>query len=272
MEMTLTAPAARDRIAQGFAALASEAGLAIMDIYAQPFEVRSKADDSPVSAADEAAEAILLAGVAKLLPGVPVVAEEAMAAGQTVASDLSRFILIDPLDGTREFIAKNGEFTVNIALIEQGRPVAGCVYAPAINRMFIGGSRAWVADVAPGAAPDPAAFQPITTRAYPDSGLTALASRSHADPDTQAFIAARGITDCRAAGSSLKFCVIAAGEADVYPRFGPTMEWDIAAGHAVLAAAGGQVVAPDGSALGYGKSAQGFRNGAFVAWGQSPVA
>ncbi len=271
MEPTLSTPAEREQLSRAFASLASEAGQAIMDIYARPFDIRSKADSSPVSDADEIAEALILTGIARLLPNVPVIAEEAMAAGQSIADDLSRFILIDPLDGTREFIAKNGEFTVNIALIEQGRPVAGCVYAPALGRMFIGGDRAWVADVAPGAAVDPTAFQRIATRPYPTAGLTALASRSHADPDTHAFIEAHGITDCRAAGSSLKFCVIAAGEADVYPRFGPTMEWDVAAGHAVLLAAGGQVLTPEGAPFVYGKRAQGFRNGAFVAWGQTAI-
>ena len=257
-----------DDLALAFAQLASAAGLVVMDVYATDFAVRRKADASPVSEADEAAEALLVPGVEKLLPGVPILAEEAVSRDGFVDVG-SEFVLIDPLDGTKEFVSRNGEFTVNVALVRNGRPVAGCVYAPARDRMFVGGTTASAGTVLPGA--DVPQLAPITTRAYPAEGLVAVTSRSHLDDDTRAFVERVGAVSTRDAGSSLKFCLVAAGEADVYPRFGPTMEWDTAAGHAVLSAAGGQVLRPDGSAFAYGKSAEGFRNGAFVAWGGPPL-
>lgn len=264
-------PSEMDRLALGFAQLASAAGRVIMDIYGRDFQVRTKSDTSPVSEADEAAEPILIEGVQRLLPGVPVIAEESVArdglppAGQT-------FVLIDPLDGTREFISRNGEFTVNIALIHMGRPVAGCVYAPAKGRMYLGGETAWIADLAPGGDVAQADLKTIKTRAYPAAGLIAVTSRSHADEATKAFLSRLPLAGQQDAGSSLKFCLVAEGIADVYPRFGPTMEWDTAAGHAVLAAAGGQVLNPDGSLLLYGKAVSGYRNGAFIAWGRESIA
>ena len=257
-----------DDLARAFAALASEAGRVVMDVYATDFAVRRKADASPVSEADEAAEALLVPGVEKLLPGVPILAEEAVSRDGLVDVG-DEFVLIDPLDGTKEFVSRNGEFTVNVALVRSGAPVAGCVYAPAIGRMFVGGTTAYAGAVAPGAAlPD---LQPVTTRGYPADGLVAVTSRSHLDDETKDFVARVGASATRDAGSSLKFCLVAAGEADVYPRFGPTMEWDTAAGHAVVTAAGGQVLRPDGSPFHYGKADEGFRNGPFVVWGQQPV-
>jgi 3'(2'), 5'-bisphosphate nucleotidase len=256
-----------DDLALAFAELASAAGAVIMSVYATDFEVRRKADLSPVSEADEAAEALLVPGVEKLLPGVPILAEEAVSREGLVDVG-SEFVLIDPLDGTKEFVSRNGEFTVNIALVRGGVPVAGCVYAPVPARMYVGGTAARTGAVQPGA--DPRRLDPMTTRPYPGA-LVAVASRSHRDAQTDAFLADLGVAETRSAGSSLKFCLVADGSADVYPRFGPTMEWDTAAGDAVLRAAGGTVTDPDGTPFRYGKADTGFRNGAFVAWGGDPL-
>ncbi|MBK5307976.1 MAG: 3'(2'),5'-bisphosphate nucleotidase CysQ [Frankiaceae bacterium] len=259
-----------DDLGLAFAELASAAGRVVMDVYATDFEVRRKADASPVSEADEAAEALLIPGVEKLLPGVPILAEEAVSRDGLVGHQFSgtEFVLIDPLDGTKEFVSRNGEFTVNIALVRDGIPVVGCVYAPVLGRMYAGGTTARTGTVQPGA--EVGALGPMTTRPYADT-LVAVASRSHRDPQTDAFLADLGVAETRSAGSSLKFCLVAEGSADVYPRFGPTMEWDTAAGDAVLRAAGGTVTNPDGTTFRYGKSAEGFRNGAFVAWGGAPL-
>ncbi|CAM5771115.1 3'(2'),5'-bisphosphate nucleotidase CysQ [Labrys miyagiensis] len=250
-----------DAMARAFADIAREAGVAIMQVYAKGCAARMKDDRSPVTEADELAEAIILERLAALVPDVPVVAEECAAKGVLPDNVGSRFILVDPLDGTKEFLNRNGEFTVNIALIEDGKPVAGCVFAPAVDTLYAGGDTAWrVRD---------GVESGIATREYPAEGLTALCSRSHPDPKSEAFLANFTIADRREAGSSLKFCRVAEGAADVYPRFGPTMEWDVAAGHAVLAAAGGKVLMPDGAPFTYGKTESGFKNVAFVAWGQN---
>jgi 3'(2'), 5'-bisphosphate nucleotidase len=198
-----------------------------------------------------------------------VVAEEAVSAGG-LPEVPDEFVLVDPLDGTREFVNRNGDFTVNIALVRDGVPVAGAVYAPARDRMFVGGSTAGTATVRPGE--DVGDLTPMATRPYPPGGLVAVASASHLDDETKAFLERLQPARSRSAGSSLKFCLLAAGEADVYPRFGPTMEWDIAAGHAVLGAAGGQVLEPDGTPFRYGKVESGLRNGPFVAWGRDRLA
>jgi 3'(2'),5'-bisphosphate nucleotidase len=257
-------------IAEIFAELAVEAGAAIMQIYGVDPHARIKADQSPVCDADVAGEAVILKGLAAKLPQIPVVSEEAVAAGAKLVESPS-FILVDPLDGTREFLARNGEFTVNLALIVDGVPRAGVVYAPALGRIWIAADTACVASLAPGAAlPAKDQRQAIRTRRAP-TGLVALASRSHADPETEAFLAALPISERRGAGSSLKFCCLAEGDADVYPRFGPTMEWDTAAGDAVLRVAGGIVTDPAGQIFRYGKFAERLKNGAFVAWGD-PVA
>ena len=262
----------RDAIAREFAALAVMAGAVIMRIYASAFDVRAKGDGSPVSQADEEAEAVILAGLATLMPGMPVLAEEAAARGE--APQLGdAFILVDPLDGTREFVSRNGEFTVNIALVSAGAPVAGAVYAPALETLWYGGAHAFCATVAPGAdLASAAGLRPIRVRQPPAGGLTALASRSHADVQTEQFLARLPIAERIAAGSSLKFCRVAEGLADVYPRFGPTMEWDTAAGDAVLRAAGGITCGEGGAPLLYCKAAGLYRNGSFVAWGGRPVA
>ncbi len=252
-----------DELARAFAGIAREAGAAIMQVYAKGCAARMKDDRSPVTEADEIAEVIILERLSALVPEIPVVAEECAAKG-ILPKVGSFFILVDPLDGTKEFLNRNGEFTVNIALIENGRPVAGCVFAPAVDTLYAGGDTAW--RVQNGVE------SRISTREYPAEGLTALCSRSHPDAKSEAFLANYTIADRREAGSSLKFCRVAEGAADVYPRFGPTMEWDVAAGHAVLAAAGGNVLMPDGQPFVYGKADTGFRNIAFVAWGQDEPA
>ncbi|PKU26259.1 3'(2'),5'-bisphosphate nucleotidase [Telmatospirillum siberiense] len=240
--------------------LAREAGKAILDVYGSDFAVTRKDDASPVTEADLRAEAIILAGLRQIAPDIPIVSEEAMSAGAQVDVSGGRFWLVDPLDGTKEFVNRNGEFTVNIGLIWDGAPRLGVLYAPVLDRMF-----AAVPDEASveekGAAP-----RPIHCRIPPERGLTVLSSRSHRNPEQfESFIRPFSVSEIRNSGSSLKFALIAAGEADLYPRFGPTMEWDIAAGHAILAAAGGCLSQPDGSALVYGKP--GFTNPPFVAWG-----
>ena len=237
------------------------AGKLIMEIYATDFSVRGKDDASPVTEADERAEAFILPALAALTPDVPVVAEEAVAAGQ-VPAVAARFWLVDPLDGTKEFISRNGEFTVNIALIEHGEPVLGAVYAPALDRLFAGavGSGAFVEE--------DGQRRSITVRTPPSRGLTVVASRSHNDASAlDAFLAGRPVAELRSAGSSLKLCLVAGGEADLYPRLGRTMEWDIAAGHAVLAAAGGRITTVVGGPFRYGKPQ--FENPHFVAWAQA---
>jgi len=246
---------------------AQRAGGAIMAVYATDFAVRDKVDASPVTAADEAAEKILLEALADIAPGVPVVAEEAVSQG-VVPDVADRFFLVDPLDGTREFVSHRDEFTVNIALIEGGEPVLGVVLAPARRELYWGDVRARKAGRID-ADPDgtmPMLGKGIATRVAPARGLTAVASRSHRTPETDAFLANYPVAEFRSIGSSLKFCLVAAGEADIYPRIGTTMEWDTAAGHAVLVAAGGQVTGLAGEPFTYGKP--GFRNGNFVAWGR----
>jgi 3'(2'), 5'-bisphosphate nucleotidase len=240
-----------------------EAGDIVMKVYQGQIDVRSKADASPVTEADERAEAFIVPALRALAPGVPIVAEEMAARGQADAIDQT-FWLVDPLDGTREFINRNGEFTVNVALIHDGRPVLGVVGAPALGRLYAGaaGQGAWVEDATGRRA--------ARVRAVPSEGLSVVASRSHGDAHAlDRFLAGRSVAQLVNAGSSLKLCLLAAGEADLYPRLGRTMEWDIAAGHAVLAAAGGDVHTLDGQPLRYGKP--GFENPHFAAWGVPPT-
>ncbi len=246
---------------------AQRAGGAIMAVYATDFAVRDKPDTSPVTIADEAAEKIILADLAAIAPEVPVVAEESVAAGK-VPVIAERFFLVDPLDGTREFVSRRDEFTVNIALVEAGEPVLGVVFAPARRELYWGDVRAGRAGHID-ADPDgtmPSMGDAIRARTPPAGGLVAVASRSHRTPETDAFLARYPVTEFRSIGSSLKFCLLATGEADLYPRIGPTMEWDTAAGQAVLMAAGGRVTTLDGASFRYGKP--GFRNGDFVARGR----
>jgi 3'(2'), 5'-bisphosphate nucleotidase len=254
----------------GVEQLTRHAGQVVMQIYATAFSVHGKADSSPVTEADQRAEEVILAGLRALTPGVPIVAEEQVSAGLGPVLDGSGdFWLVDPLDGTREFVARNGEFTVNIALIQRGQPVLGVVLAPAIGgaggQLYAGvvGQGAWLQDAT--------GRRPIACRAVPAAGLTVLASRSHGDAAAldaylPRLLAGRPLAQLGTAGSSLKLCLIAAGQADAYPRLGRTMEWDIAAGHAVLAAAGGSVCrVDDGTPLRYGQP--GFENPHVVAAG-----
>lgn len=252
------------QLLEALGSLCSAAGLRIMSHYGASATL--KADGSPVTAADNEAEEIILEGLHSLLPGVPVLAEESAAAGRFPATtDL--LIAVDPLDGTREFLAGNGEFTVNIGLISAGRPVGGLLYAPARSRLWIGhGDRAEAMGLAAG---EPIARAEgraaIRTRPLPADGAVALVSRSHPEPAGEAYLAAHHVTGRLPMGSSLKFGVIAEGGADVTVRFASLAEWDIAAGHSVLESAGGRVTMPDGSPLTYGRAAKGFRCDAFVA-------
>jgi len=246
------------------------AGASIMEIYGGPdFEARVKLDGSPVTAADAAAEAIILSRLAVIAPDVPVVAEEACAEGRVPDTD-ALFFLVDPLDGTKEFLNRNGDFTVNIALVEHGQPVMGVVYAPAHGLIFTGqaGAGARRAEVTGGVV---GPWRAIAVREAPAQGLDVVASRSHLSDETREFIARFPVADMVSAGSSLKFCRVAAGEADLYPRLGRTMEWDTAAGDAVVRAAGGFVRTMDGRPLIYGKRDQAddadFANPWFVASG-----
>jgi len=237
--------------------IARAAGEHILLIYGRDFAVRTKADESFLTEADEAAEALITPALQALLPGVPVVAEEAMSRGGEAAVG-ERFWLVDPLDGTREFVARNGEFTVNIALIEHGQPVLGVVLAPALGRLYAGlvGVGAWVEEGS--------ARRAIRCRDLPAEGATVVASRAHGDaPALAAWLKGQHVACCTNAGSALKFGLVAAGVADLYPRFGRTMEWDTAAGHALLRAAGGDVLTLDGRPLTYAKP--GFENPDFVA-------
>ena len=248
----------------GIAAACLRAGAEILRHVALGFETITKADESPVTAADHAAEAVLLDALGALAPDIPVVAEEEVAAGR-IPQVGRRFFLVDPLDGTREFVRGGTDYTVNVGLIEDGEPVLGVVYAPALGRLFAGevGRGAWLAEGA-GTPGEVGARRAIRVRT-PGERLTVTASRSHGSSALDRYIAALPPHERIATGSSLKYGVLAAGEADLYPRTGPTMEWDTAAGDAVLRAAGGRTLAPDGSLFRYGKP--GFRNGPFVATG-----
>lgn len=240
---------------------ARRAGAAIMDIYATDFVARAKADRSPVTEADLAADRVIGAVLERAFPHIPVVTEE-RAESHDAAAAGSRFFLVDPLDGTKEFVKRGGDFTVNIALIENGVPLRGVVFAPALDRLF------WTDD--DGRArmrDDDGPARAIRCAAPDDAALNVVASKSHRDAATDAYIARYAVGDFKGAGSSLKFCLLAAGEADLYPRLGRTMEWDTAAGHAVLRAAGGHVDAwPGGTPLAYGKS--GFENPHFIAYAE----
>jgi len=255
-----------DQLLDALIGAAIEAGRAVSDIYRSDFKVQVKSDASPVTAADHAAEAIILKHLAAIAPSIPVIAEESVAAGH-IPKTAREFFLVDPLDGTKEFVHRRGDFTVNIALIRDGAPIFGVVYAPATSRLFAGNASSHKAVQADQDPYDPqrAEIKSIRVRSVPEAGITAVASRSHRTPETDSYLAQYTVADVVSVGSSLKFCLIAAGEADLYPRLGPTMEWDTAAGHAVLLAAGGMVIAEDAAPLRYGKPE--FRNPSFIASG-----
>lgn len=226
------------------------AGEEILSVYAGAFSVETKADMTPVTQADLRAERVIVSHLERLAPAIPIIAEEQVARG-VVPEIAGRFFLVDPLDGSKEFIARNGEFTVNIALVEGGVPVKGVVLAPALDRLWwADGPEGFVARLVGGRPQDP---QPLRCRAPRAEGLTVLASRSHGAPELDAYLETLSVADLCNRGSALKFCLLAEGEADLYPRFGRTMEWDTAAGDAVLRAAGGSVVTLSGAPLAYGK-------------------
>jgi 3'(2'), 5'-bisphosphate nucleotidase len=242
--------------------LALRAGAEIMRLRPQA-AVRSKADTSPVTDADEAAEHLIVAGLAALQPALPVIAEELMAGGQTPQIGRA-FWLVDPLDGTKSFIQGRDDFTVNIALVEDRRPILGVVYAPATHELYSGivGSGAWQSH-------DDGAARSIRCRVPPSEGFDVVVSLMHdRAEDIKDLLAGRAVRSIQQLSSSVKFCLVANGTADLYPRRGPTSEWDTAAGHGVLLAAGGQVRTLDGTDLLYGKP--GFRNPGLIAQGSTP--
>lgn len=244
--------------------LALEAGAAIMEVYDGPdFDVKAKADASPVTVADERADALISAGLKAAFPDIAIVTEEQ---SDTHGLAAETFFLVDPLDGTKEFVQRRGDFTVNIALIENGRPTRGVVYAPAIGRLFytLGDGRT-VEETGPFDAAAAGATAPLEVSRPDPAALVVVASKSHRDQATDDYIGRYAVKDFRSAGSSLKFCLVAAGEADLYPRLGRTMEWDTAAGQAVLLGAGGSVVRfDDHTPLLYGKT--GYENPFFIAY------
>ncbi|MGB2408243.1 MAG: 3'(2'),5'-bisphosphate nucleotidase CysQ [Paracoccaceae bacterium] len=230
-----------EKLSQVMRDLALQSGKAIMEIYnSESVSFETKADNSPVTIADQAADRIIFAGLKQAFPALPVVTEE-QASSQTKQHDT--FLIVDPLDGTKEFIKKTAEFTVNIALIENGVPTRGIVYAPAIERLFYTDAKGQpVEEQAPFEEKALGRVSPISVKSPDNEALIVVASKSHRDQDTDAYISKYSVAKSTSAGSSLKFCLLAAGEADFYPRLGRTMEWDTAAGHAILSAAGGAVV------------------------------
>lgn len=243
--------------------LALDAGDKIMEIYAaDDFDVRAKSDDSPVTAADEAADAIISAGLRATFPDVALVTEEQ---ANSHMQNVSTFLIVDPLDGTKEFIKRRGDFTVNIAYVVNGKPVRGIVYAPAKGRLFYTDAGGQSVEESGVFSQDTLGqIKPVAVREPDNGALLVVASKSHRDQATDDYIGKYNLADMKSAGSSLKFCLVAAGEADLYPRLGRTMEWDTAAGHAVLAGAGGEVVRfDDHTPLAYGKP--GFENPHFIA-------
>jgi 3'(2'), 5'-bisphosphate nucleotidase len=260
--------AADARIAALFATIAARAAVAIMRFDCRNVSMRHKEDQSPVTAADEAAEKVILDGLAADLPGVPVVSEESASVWQDRRPGPD-YVLVDPLDGTAEFIAGRDEYTVNIALVRDGTPVVGVVAAPALGLMWCGTpGLAERMRIASGAPQDHIA---IRTRAWPEHERVAAVSRSHYEAATAAFLGRFAPVASVSCGSALKFCRVAEGTIDIYPRLAPTSEWDVAAGHALVAAAGGAVTAPDGSTLCYGRGKD-FRVPGFVAWGDAAAA
>ena len=246
-------------LARSLIAPVQDAGRVIMEIYHRRPTAEIKSDGSPVTVADHAAEAILLPHINAVAPNVQIVSEENAVSHKFMA--VSRFFLVDPLDGPKEFLraSGNGAFTVNIGLIENAEPVMGIIYAPALDRLFYGSRGGGAFEISEGQS------RQIMARSVAADKRIAVASASHRDKKTNDWLHAQNITNITSIGSSLKFCLIAAGEADAYPRYGPTMEWDTAAGDAILRAAGGRVLGEDGCPYMYGKD--GYRNTPFFAFG-----
>lgn len=253
-----------DKLIPVMRSLAIEAGEKILEIYhADDFEVKTKADESPVTEADEAADALISAGLRAAFPDVPLITEEQAASHDLKAES---FLIVDPLDGTKEFVKRRGDFTVNIAYVENGVPVRGVVYAPARDRLFItDASGQSYEEVGPFKADGAGEMKKMSVSTPDNEALVIVASKSHRDQATDDYLAKYKAKDSTSAGSSLKFCLVATGEADLYPRVGRTMEWDTAAGHAVLRGAGGDVVRfDDHSPLKYGK--EDYANPFFIAY------
>ena len=253
------------------------AGETVMRSFGSRATVELKADSSPVTEADRASERILLEALQGFAPDIPIICEEAASEGRVPKVD-SAFFLIDPLDGTREFIAGRNEFTINVGLVVNGSPTFGVIFAPALAHLFL---TTWPDRAVEVRVPRGAAWNdlrgkqhlsPMRTRRPEAGDLAALVSRSHAEPELPSLLEKLAVRSSRSLGSALKFCLIARGEADLYPRLGPTCEWDTAAGQAILEAAGGVVTALDGQPLTYGKAKEGFRNPGFLAWGRAPLA
>jgi 3'(2'), 5'-bisphosphate nucleotidase len=258
------------RLLDELTTLVARAAAAILAIAPAALAPRTKLDQSPVTAADEAAQAVIVDGLARLMPGVPVVAEEAARRPEVLPSS---FVLVDPLDGTREFIAGRPEFTVNVALIVNRTPILGVIAGPALGRIWRGcvGTGAERLMFIPGQPPHAVDPTAIRVRRAPSHGFVAALSRSHFDAQTDALLDRLPIVERTHLGSSAKFCLIAEASADIYPRLSPTSEWDIAAGHAVLTAAGGTVLTPGGEPISFGRPPE-FRVPAFVAWGDGEAA
>ncbi|GIU67212.1 3'(2'),5'-bisphosphate nucleotidase CysQ [Candidatus Phycosocius spiralis] len=259
----------KDDLILALEVLCRRAGKAILDVKAQGVHAHFKPDGSPVTQADLAANAVLLQGLERQLPDWPCISEEMEGIPQALKDPHQDFILIDPLDGTREFIDHGGDYTVNVALIRQRRPILGVVHMPETGLSWIGDCRsehpkAWQVSA-------DGAWQLVRVRKS-KAALTVLLSRSHGDPETKAFLSMLNLGASIMRGSSLKFCLIARGDGDLYPRFGPTMEWDIAAGDAVLNAAGGQVLGLDAKLFLYGQFEKAFKNSGFLALGDPAIA
>jgi 3'(2'), 5'-bisphosphate nucleotidase len=259
-------PARAAALLDDLTAIVASACAKISALSAARLIPRLKADQSPVTVADEASEALIIEGIARLLPGVPVISEESADAKRDRFD--GSFLIVDPLDGTREFLAGRDEFTVNLAIITGGVPVAGIIAAPARGRVWRGavGIKAERLRLLEDGADQ---AQSIHTRVWPREGAVAAVSRSHFDPATDAFLATLGPVTRSASGSALKFCQVAEGGADVYPRLATTCEWDVAAGQALVVAAGGAVTTPQGLPLDFGRAAENFRVPAFIAWGDA---
>jgi 3'(2'), 5'-bisphosphate nucleotidase len=261
-------PTEAARLLDDLTAIVARACAKIRAVSPAALMPRLKADQSPVTAADEASEAAILQGMARLIPNVPVVSEESADARQKLDGS---FVIVDPLDGTREFLAGRDEFTVNLALVTRGVPVAGIIAAPKRGKVWRGvsGVKAERLRLLEDGADQPEA---IRTRGWNHQDPVAVVSRSHFDPTTDAFLASLGSITRNASGSAIKFCQVADGTADVYPRLAITCEWDVAAGHALVVSAGGVVTDAQGRPLVYGRSAENFRVPAFIAWGDATKA
>ncbi|MHB2210649.1 3'(2'),5'-bisphosphate nucleotidase CysQ family protein [Methylobacterium sp. CM6257] len=259
----------RERIAAVLAEIACAAGEILRGYHRGPCPHALKPDGSPWSAADVEAEDLIVTALAGRFPGIAVVAEERAQSGEPDARTTDHFFLVDPLDGTRDFLAGTPDYSVNIALVAGERPVAAALAAPGLGRVWWAGTATSEAAVVAGR---PGAGRPVHARAVPEGGLVALGSRRHGDPETALCLAALPVLETRQVGSALKFGLIAAGEADIYVRCGPTMEWDTAAGDHIVAAAGGCVVVPGGGPIRYGRRGPDHRNGPFAALGDPALA